>query len=477
MKVLQQMLRPGDIRFWILIFFLIRLIGIQNPPLETGHNWRQSLTNMTTRNLERDNWDMLHPRTDMAGEKSGIFGAEFPIYNLLCAIFNYLFGYSHAQGRWISLLFSSLAIWCFYLTIKNIENEKIAFSAAIVLSVSIWFSFSRKIMPDVFSVSLMLIAVYIIQRYLASHKGFLLLFGGGIAALAMLSKLPSVLFAVLLIMPILRPDLSLKQKGLILGTACIAIGIAGLWYFQHVPNLVHTYGFALYFPKSLSEGWHEVSLHLPELWEKFYFSALHSWLAFAFCILGSIALIKKKEIYSFLILLAFVGVLGIFILKTGAVFPLHNYYIIPFVPVMAWLCAKGLSLLPDKAVPLVLILISAEGILNQQHDFFIKEKETYKLRLPHIAAAHSMPEDLWVMSGGPGPQRLYFADRKGWPAEASQYEDSTYMQDKIQKGAKFFMLDVNEPTGAQFPWKVAYEDRDWRLYDLSAGQHTQAIFP
>lgn len=471
------MLRPGDIRFWILIFFAIRLIGIQNPPLETGHNWRQSLTNMTTRNLERDDWDMLHPRTDMAGEKSGIFGAEFPLYNLLCATFNHLFGYTHAQGRWISLLFSSLAIWCFYLTLKNIENEKIAFSAALILIVSIWFSFSRKIMPDVFSVSFMLISVYFMQRYLVKRNGIFLLTGGLLAALAMLSKLPSVLFAVLLIIPILQPGLSLRKKGYILGTAGIAIGLAGLWYFQHVPYLVDTYGFALYFPKSLSEGWHEVSLHLPELWEKFYFSALHSWLAFAFCVLGCIVLFKKKEAYAIIILIGFVGILGVFILKTGAVFPLHNYYIIPFVPVMAWLCAKGLSLLPDKAVSLVLILISAEGILNQQHDFFIKEKETYKLRLTDIAKAHSMPDDLWVMSGGPGPQRLYFADRKGWPADTNQYEDSTYMQDKINKGAKYFMLDINEHTGVHFPWKVVYEDPDWILYDLSVVHPTQAAQP
>jgi hypothetical protein len=40
-----------DIQFWIVLFFLIRMIGITNPPLEIGHNRRQSLTNMVARNF------------------------------------------------------------------------------------------------------------------------------------------------------------------------------------------------------------------------------------------------------------------------------------------------------------------------------------------------------------------------------------------------------------------------------------------
>ena len=40
-----------DIRFWILLFFVFRLYGITNAPLEIGHSWRQSLTNMIARNF------------------------------------------------------------------------------------------------------------------------------------------------------------------------------------------------------------------------------------------------------------------------------------------------------------------------------------------------------------------------------------------------------------------------------------------
>ena len=63
-----------DIRFWIVLLFTVRLFGITNPPLEVGHNWRQTTVTMVARNfLEVDN-DVLYPRVDIAGEKTGITG-------------------------------------------------------------------------------------------------------------------------------------------------------------------------------------------------------------------------------------------------------------------------------------------------------------------------------------------------------------------------------------------------------------------
>jgi hypothetical protein len=72
---IRTMLR--DIRFWIVVFFILRLVGITNPPLETGHNWRQSLTCMIARNfLEIDN-NIAYPRIDMAGEKPALLVLNF----------------------------------------------------------------------------------------------------------------------------------------------------------------------------------------------------------------------------------------------------------------------------------------------------------------------------------------------------------------------------------------------------------------
>ncbi|GIV32363.1 MAG: hypothetical protein KatS3mg030_665 [Saprospiraceae bacterium] len=66
MKTLKR-IKAGHL---IILFFLLRLYGITNPPLERNHNWRQATTNMYARNfLEVDN-NFLYARVDMAGDLS-----------------------------------------------------------------------------------------------------------------------------------------------------------------------------------------------------------------------------------------------------------------------------------------------------------------------------------------------------------------------------------------------------------------------
>ncbi|MFM6983581.1 MAG: hypothetical protein ACKOXF_05580, partial [Chitinophagaceae bacterium] len=72
-----------DIRFWIIVFFIVRLYGIMFPPLEVSHNWRQTTVTMVARNFTEDGAHLLYPKIDIAGEKSGITGMEFPVLNYL----------------------------------------------------------------------------------------------------------------------------------------------------------------------------------------------------------------------------------------------------------------------------------------------------------------------------------------------------------------------------------------------------------
>ena len=101
------------IRFWIVFFFLIRLIGITNPPLEAGHNWRQSFTNMVARNFYEENSNIFYPTIDMSGNRNGTVASEFPIFNYLIYLVSSVFGYQHWYGRLISLIFSSFGFLYF----------------------------------------------------------------------------------------------------------------------------------------------------------------------------------------------------------------------------------------------------------------------------------------------------------------------------------------------------------------------------
>ena len=131
----------SDIRFWIIVFFVIRLIGITNPPLEVGHNWRQCTVTMVSRNFLEVNNNILYPRIDIAGEKTGITGMEFPLLNYIIYLVAKLWGYQHWYGRLINLIFSSIGLWFYFKLTGKYFTGQVAFYSTIILTVSIWYQF------------------------------------------------------------------------------------------------------------------------------------------------------------------------------------------------------------------------------------------------------------------------------------------------------------------------------------------------
>mgnify|MGYP006283069463 CR=1 FL=1 len=456
----------SDIRFWIIIFFLLRLTGILNPPLEIGHNWRQSLTAMIARNFYEHGLDLFHPVVDMAGEKSGIIGSEFPFFNFLIYLFAEVFGYAHWYGRLINLLVSSAGLYYFYKLINELLSKQVAFNATIILGSSIWFSFSRKIMPDTFSVSLVIIGLYYAYQYLRNGKMQKLFLFFLLSTLGMLCKIPALsLFSVLAIVLFTR-QIPMQRKTALLVAAAASIVLLAGWYFYWVPHLLETYHYQLYFPKGLAEGIREIIPLIPETLEKFYFSSLKSYLAF-FCFLaGLYLLIRNKK----RLLLLGTGIIFIvfivFIVKTGAVFPLHNYYIIPFTPVMALIAGYFLKSIPGTYRYLILAVIVIEGIGNQQHDFFIKPQEKYKLKLERIADEYTDTHDLIVINGGQSPQHIYFANRKGWTVDNDFFTGTGRLDSLSTLGAEYLFL-IKTRLNKDFPeYDRVYEGEHYEIYEL-----------
>jgi len=455
-----------DIRFWIALFFVVRLVGIANAPLETGHNWRQSLTCMISRNfLEIDN-NILYPRIDMAGEKTGIIGSEFPFFNYLIYLLAEAFGYEHWYGRLVNLLVSSLGIWYFYRIVLQFFNREIAFNAAVVLLASIWFAFSRKIMPDTFSVSLVIAGLFYGIEFLKCEKinaKYAILFTL-LCTLGMLVKIPALsLFSGLAALPFI-PNIEVKRKILLGGLSTFCLAIVFTWYFVWVPHLLETYRFQLYFPKSLSEGAAEIVPYMALLAEKFYFAALHSYLGFSFALFGLFWFSRKESKLYITLLCLIILVFGLFILKTGSVFPLHNYYVIPFVPLMALLAAYGLSKLKRNWQIAGLILICLEGTLNQQHDFFIRPEQVYKSHLESLTKQTIEPGEKVIINGGQSPQDIYFAHCRGWSIEPLQMQNPKYLDSLQQLGARFAIIDRKHDIALND--SLLYLDANYRIYQL-----------
>jgi len=458
----------SDIRFWIIAFFIVRLYGITDPPIEIAHNWRQVCGNMIARNFLEIDANIFFPRLDMAGEKSGITGTEFPLLNYLIFLVAKLFGYAHWYGRLINLLVSSMGTYYFFRVISNYLNIKLAFNATVLLLASIWFAYSRKIMPDTFSVSIVIAGLYFGLEYLyKKHSYWNLILYTILVATGVLCKIPSILILSPLMLPILDANVSKKRKINIIAGSAIVMIATGLWYFFWVPHLVEEYGYWHYYMgTSITQGIHELVNYKFLIAEKFFFDAM-KFSGFIIFIFGFVKLFINKEKKLATIFLLSFFLFALFIIKSGNNFPRHSYYIIPFVPFMVLVVAYGLSCIKKRwAQTVLLILIVVEGIGNQQHDFRLKSSERYKLELEEIADSISKHNDLIAINGDKNPQELYFTHRKGWTISNEDCTDTQYLNLIREKGCKYLFINkINSEKLDDLGEKV-FENQNYMVFRL-----------
>ena len=441
--------------------------------MEVGHNWRQCLTNMVARNFLVHGAHLLYPMIDMAGEKTGIIGSEFPFFNYLIYLVSFVFDYSHWHGRLINLAVSSLGLYYFYKLVDRVFNKQTAFHSTMVLTVSIWFAFSRKIMPDTFSVSLVIIGLFFAYKYIENGKKTNLIPYFVFCTLGMLCKIPSLsLFSVIAI-SIFVKNMDVRKKAALAFLGTLSVAIVCLWYFYWVPHLVETYHYQLYFPKGMIEGIQEIIPLLPSYLKKFYFSSLQSYLAFVCAVIGMVLLIKDKQRIPAFAMGFITLIFLLFTIKTGSIFPVHNYYIIPYTPVMALLAGYFISQISIKYQYILIFLIATEGILNQKHDFFISEDQLYKLELEQITDDIVPADDLIVINGGPSPQDIYFSNRKGWTVTSEDLLDAPYLNSLVDLGAEYLIIDLTDFDYNTGQYEKIYTDLHYAIFKLEGSENIQ----
>jgi hypothetical protein len=430
------------IEFWLILFFIIRLVGITNPPIEKGHNWRQATGLMVARNFVEIDNNILYPRVDDNRGKSGITGMEFPILNYLIYIVSIVFGYTHWYGRLINLIISSIGILFFYKLISKYFNEKHAFISSLILICSIWFSFSRKTMPDTFCISLILIAIYYGLKYLEKGKILDIIIYTIIGSAGILAKIPAGIYLIIFIFPIFFKKELVQRKIILVTITVLILILVYWWYFVWNIYLSSNYGSWYNSGKNILTGFNEIAQNIGLTLKRFYFSAFQSYMLFGLFITGIFFLIKNKRHNLLAVSLAVFLVFIIYIFKSGLYFYHHNYYIIPFVPVMAFLAAYPLTLIKNKKIFVAILAISIiESIANQQQDFFIKSKERYKLELEEIADSFSNKSDLIAINGNENPQQIYLTHRKGWTLNNEDLTNIKLLNQIKQKGCKYLIIN------------------------------------
>lgn len=459
-----------DIRVWIFLFMIVRLVGINNPPLDTAHSWRQITGNMVARNFLEVDANILYPRVDMAGDKCGITGTEFPLLNYIIYLLSLLFGWNHWIGRLVVLITSAFGSWYFYKIVNRFWKESIAFNATFILLISNWFIYARKIMPDTFSVSLCLIGVYYILLFFEHRKWYSILVGSFLILLGGLSKIPALLVVAPLGLMLFDNRIRLKTKKLFIFAMFLLIIPIVWWYFYWVPYLVIKYEYWHYYMgTSFQNGLIELGQNVKDSAEKFYFDAL-KYSGFGLFVWGLYLIFKgdKKDgrllKWIFLIESFFFVV---FMIKAGRNFWVHSYYIIPFIPIMALVASYGLSYFSSKKWQLALLtLVVVEGFANQQHDFRINSKEKSRLDYELWADSFSKRSDLFVIDGGDNPKDLYFTHRKGWTISPKEAIDNHYIDSLTSMGANFLWINKTDNFSNNIRKKVVFENNQCIVFQL-----------
>lgn len=445
-------LRPllSDVRTWILLFALLRLIGITDPPLEAAHNWRQTTVLMVARNYYEQGPDLLHPRIDFAGEKSGITGMEFPLLNYLVYAVARVFGWAHWYGRVIVLLSSMLGAWAFHHLVRRYLDDRIALSATLLVLSSLWFQYGRKTMPDVFALSLVMAGLWCVAEVLAGRRVvWHAVLACACIALGVLSKSPAATLLVALV-PMAWRARALRGRVVLVCTIAVLALVPSVWWYGYwVPYLVRTYGFWHFFMgKGMAEGAGELWARWPEVAEKFYFDALRFTGCAAF-LAGLVVAVRRRANGLLLTLLAFAMAQAVIMLKAGGTFAGHSYYILPIVPVMAVVAAYGLMALPSPRWSYACTaLIVVEGLANAQHDLHLRAEQRELLGLEPFLDGVTRREDRIVINTGEVPTAMYFAHRKGWLAHNADLQRTAFVDSLTALGCRYVVVLKDKGEGA-----------------------------
>ena len=182
------------IAIWILAV-AVRLIGI-NQPYVDHWSWRQSDVAAIARNFSEQGFHFASPQIDWAGDATGYVGTEFPILPFVAALCYKIAGIHEWIGRSHAVILFAVSLPFFFLLLREVFGSAAALWATFFFSLAPVNIFAgRSFMPDVPSLSLAIIGLYLFLRWTYTKKWPLLLLAAIAISLSLLIKITSIIIA------------------------------------------------------------------------------------------------------------------------------------------------------------------------------------------------------------------------------------------------------------------------------------------
>lgn len=441
------------------------------PELDNPHVWRQSDVAFVIRDFYRHGVDLLHPAVCwMGNHKTLIF--DFPIYQAITALLSGLMGPSLITARLVALMFfvfSARYLYLIAVELLDIPSGRVALLIYLITPLSLFYS--RAVHVDFTAMCFSLGMTYHYLLAIRNNNMKHLLIGTALALFAWLVKAPYVFYMVFpLAWEYFRQP---NKKWLLFRSPLLLIPIAAFWaWTRHVyqvngeapdwhfiPNYrlfndnSHWY-YGTWQQRTDPENWLLLIRRLQ--------NEAAGWITSGLAILGVFFSLRIKKNATLLLWLLGVVVYLVIFFNLNVI---HNYYQIPFVPLIAIFASVGIqrglafASRSDKRLTIAIILmaITGENLLFAEQNYYGKPDGLYSVG--HVINQETPPNSLVLVSSGGltvhCPIILYAADRTGWSVPAQDLSAKIALK-LYQEGCRYIILHRPDLPGGEFEQFITY---------------------
>jgi hypothetical protein len=474
-KIFQYLAQPRFLIFTISLTILLHVFFLDLPP-KSMHLWRQSHTLSMTRNFFEEGMNPFLPRVDNRFDTDGITGSQFPSFEIVLASIYHITGEQYWVQRLYCLLLHLLGIWgIFKLSLLMTSKRLFANIAAWTYAWSpMLFYYAITALPDNVALPASIWGLYFFMLWfkkwvLQGKPAYLEMLGSlTILTLAGLTKIQylAVGFFILAYIWQQRKLLGLKHwlAFTLFGAATSAMTVGWYVYARMLIKKSGLKDFGLHFnPETdLKEGLWVLFINLtstlPEL--------ILNYSAFVLLLASAYFLFTRKKEDNILRNSFFVwaGVFVIYHLIELGQMTEHDYYMMPYMPVLVIASAYGTFHLfaINKFQKIVLLLILIQPILafiriggrfiseEKEHSVFYNEEALHQLQ--------DCAADDALCIVGPDPSRciyFYFLYKKGF-GFGGEGLVGPQVKDYITRGAEY--LYTSDAGLATDPLIASYID-------------------